>query len=371
MNKLLPLGLLVATLASGENWKRAVPSYAWSFPRDHFRHDGYRSEWWYLTGHLESKSDPGRRFGYQFTFFRIGVLPESPELDSTWTTTSLVMGHAAILDLKSGRHRFSELLYREIPLLAGFSDDPTEGRIGWSHGPVGTDEPWLLKWNGEGFDFSMRDHAKRMSFTLSTRPMKPLVFQGPGGFSQKGTTPEAASHYYSFTRLMTEGQLEIGGESFSVSGESWMDKEFSSSQLTETQVGWDWFSLQLDDGRELMLYLMRRSDGSFDFRRGTLVGTDGTPHYLADEEWEVRVLAFWESPVTSARYPSGWRISLFQEGLAFEVYPLAEDQENRSRLPAGIYYWEGACEIRDLGGGRIGQGYVELTGYGEGNRPPV
>ncbi len=361
--------LLLALLPLDGEWKVAVPDYAWDFPQDHWRHPGYRTEWLYFTGHLEATD--GRRFGYQFTFFRIGVLPEPGESASSWSTSAIIMGHAAISDLREGRHDFAELLYRETPLLGGFNDYP-DAPIAWTRGPVGTGERWQLDWNGEAFDFSMRDDAQDIGFELSTRPMKPLIFQGPGGFSRKGDGEDAASQYYSFTRLDTAGSLTVGGRSFDVTGTSWMDKEFSSSQLEENQVGWDWFSLQLNDGREVMLYLMRRADGTIDYQNGTIVSVDGEVRYLEGEAYRVTALDFWTSPETDARYPSRWRIEFSDLDLTLEVVSLLPDQENRSRLSGGVFYWEGACGVLDpSSGAEIGLGYVELTGYGEDNRPPV
>jgi predicted secreted hydrolase len=356
----LLLGLLL--VAAFEDWKVARPDYEWSFPRDHWAHEGYRTEWWYFTGYV------GERFAYQFTFFRIGILPEQTDLSSSWTATTLVMGHAALTDLREGRHWFSEVLYREIPLLAGYRAFP-EPRIGWSRAPAGTDGIWFLDWNGEGFDFAARDDREGFAFRLRTRPMKPLVLQGPDGFSRKGEDRDAASLYYSFTRLATEGEVTVGGETFEVKGESWMDKEFSSSQLGESQVGWDWFSLRLEDGREVMLYLMRAESGAVDYANGTLVDVDGRPSYLDRTAFEVEALEHWTSPATGARYPSKWRIRVAE--LDLHVSSAVLDQENRSRLPRGVFYWEGAVVVETPDGKPLGRGFVELTGYGEGNRPPV
>jgi predicted secreted hydrolase len=354
--------LFLSLFVAVDEWKTARPDYEWSFPRDHWAHEGYRTEWWYFTGYL------GERFAYQFTMFRIGVLPERPDFSSAWTATSFVLGHAALTDLHTKRHWFSEVLYREIPLLAGYGEFP-EPRIGWSRAPAGTDGVWSLDWNGDGFDFEAKDDGEGFGFRLSTRPKKPLVFQGPGGFSRKGKTEDAASLYYSFTSLATEGEVVVGNERFEVEGESWMDKEFSSSQLAENQVGWDWFSLRLDDGRELMLYLMRAKNGAVDYANGTLVDARGEASHLDRSAFDVEVLDHWTSPATSARYPSKWRIRV--PGLDLRVTAVVADQENRSRLPRGVFYWEGAVSVETSDGTPLGRGFVEMTGYGEGNRPPV
>ncbi len=364
------LSLLTATLLFASDWKFAEPDYPWSFPRDHWSHREYRTEWWYFTGHLVTTSPPQRRFGYQFTLFRIGLLTERPNLDSNWATDGLIMGHAAVTDLAQKEHRFSELLYREIPLLGEFRGFP-DPLVAWVRGPVGSADRWTLRWNGRSFDFAMSDDTKGFAFDLRTEPTKPLVLQGPNGFSRKGNEPGAASLYYSFTRLATQGTLRLDGETFGVRGESWMDKEFSSSQLTESQVGWDWFSFQLRDGRELMLYVLRRNDGAADFRHATLVSKEGEVRYLDPGEWSVRVLDSWKSEDTGAVYPSRWFIDAPEEGLALDVRPVFSDQENRSGLPGSVYYWEGAVIIQGPAGEELGQGYVELTGYGEDNKPPV
>lgn len=386
MRKLVLCGLLLSSstlvaLRRDDGWKVAVPDYSWSFPEDHWAHAGYRTEWWYFTGHLrpegKSESLPSSRtlptaqetFGYQFTVFKIGLLTEPPGLDSRWSTQNLMMGHAAITDPFEGRHRFSELLYREIPLLGEFRSFP-DPLIAWVQGPPGTADRWTLRWNGKAFDLAMSDEAVGIALDLRTEPSKPLVLQGPNGFSRKGEDPAAASQYYSFTRLTTEGELRVGKRLWRVRGESWMDKEFSSSQLSESQVGWDWFSLQLDDRREVMIYRLRNADGSVDVANGTLVPATGDPRYLQPEAWRLRATREWTSPETGATYPMGWRLEIPEEGLWLELEPVLADQENDSQL-GGLFYWEGAVRLRDRDGRPAGRGYVELTGYGKENRPPL
>ena len=358
--------LALAPAASAGEWKTARPDYAWSFPRDHWARDGYKTEWWYFTGHLTSED--GRRFGYQFTFFRVGMLPRRPPLASDWATGNLIMGHAAIGDHESQRHLFSEVIYRITPMLGGFGEYP-DTLIAWSRAPAGTDASWTLRWNGSGFDFSMDDRRQRMGFSLSTRPVKPMIFQGPNGFSRKGNANAAASQYYSFTRLATTGEIWLDGERLAVTGHSWMDKEFGSDQLEAHQVGWDWFSLQLDDGREVMLYVLRDTTGATDFARGTIVSASGDARYLAPEAFSIRATETWESPETDAVYPSRWEIALPGEDLRMSIRPVMANQENRSALIKSMFYWEGAVEITGADGRQMGQGYVELVGYGTASRP--
>jgi predicted secreted hydrolase len=364
---LLLIALLSLSLAADLTWKAAQKDYAWSFPADHWARQGYKTEWWYFTGHLQA--DDGRRFGYQFTFFRIGMLPTKPQLHSNWNMRNVIMGHAAISALDQNEHRFSEVLYRAMPLLGGFGTYP-DTLIAWSRGPAGTDGQWRLVWNGEAFDFEMRDAAQRFGFSLSTRPNKPLIFQGPNGFSRKSTGSSAASQYYSFTRLATTGHVTLDTKTWSVTGQSWMDKEFGSNQLAAHQVGWDWFSVQLDDQRDLMLYLLRRKNGAIDFARGTIVYPDGHTRYLQPNMFSVKVKERWKSPQTSSRYPARWVVSIPQEALTLEIVPEMADQENRSRLISTLHYWEGAVKVLQQSQA-IGKGYVELTGYGTSSRPAI
>ena len=360
--------LAVATAAPAAGWRTADPAYAWSFPADHWAHPGYKTEWWYFTGHLESTADPGRRFGYQLTFFRVGLLPEPRPLDSGWAATDLILGHAAITDVARGEHRFSETLYRAVPLLGGFNRYPVPA-IAWSRGPAGTDGGSSLHWTDGGFALAMEDDAQGFAIRLDVHPEKPIALQGPNGYSRKGEAAGAASQYYSLTRLRTEGTLRIDGKDIPVRGRSWMDREFGSNQLDEDQIGWDWFSLQLDDGRDVMLYLLRDAAGGTDTARGTIIPRDGPPRYLDAGSFSARPTGSWRSAASGAEYPSGWRVEVPGEDVRLTVVPLLLDQENRGALGGGISYWEGAVEVRGDGGSAVGRGYVELTGYGEGNRP--
>ena len=362
--------LLAGALALQSSWTPAREDYRWSFPRDHWAHPAYRTEWWYFTGQLQAAGDTARRFGYQFTIFRIGLLPSPPALRSDWAAQMLVMGHAAITDLTAGTHEFSETLYRAIPLLGGFGE-PGDSLVAWSRGPAGTVEPWTLRWRGGAFAFRMADRRRDVGLDLAATPARPLVLEGPNGLSRKGEGAGAASLYYSFTRLATEGTLRFAGRDYLVRGESWMDKEFGSNQLARNQIGWDWFSLQLDDGRELMLYLLRDSTGATDHAGGTVVSRSGAPRYLERDGFSVRALGQWVSRESGAAYPARWSVAVPGDSLQLLVEPLLADQENRSRLLPRLYYWEGAVLVRDDAGRSVGRGYVELVGYGRGLRPAI
>jgi len=345
-------------------WARAQPGYAWEFPRDHAAHRAYALEWWYLTGILHAEDGPGRTFGYQLTVFRIGLRPDRPLLASAWATDSLLLGHAAVTDVAGNAHRFADVLYREVPLLARFGA-PGDPVLAWCRAPAGTDGTWSIVWNGAGFDVAAVDAHTRQAFHLRTRAEKPLVLHGQGGFSAKSRDAGSASLYYSYTRLTTEGTLSLDGHTFPVRGTSWMDKEFSTSSLGREQVGWDWLALRLTDGRDLMLYVLRRGDGEVDIAQGSLISPQGAVRALPATAWTLRATTHWH------RYPSRFQLDVPGEGIHVAVIPLVLDQENRGTLPGAPDYWEGAVRVEGGEGRAVGEGYVELTGYGQGNRPPV
>jgi predicted secreted hydrolase len=353
-----------------EPFRAAAPGHAWSFPRDHWNHPDYRTEWWYFTGRLTSVDEPVRELGYQLTFFRVGLAPEPPALDSAWTTANMVMVHAAVTDLTGGTHHFSEVLWREMPRFGAFTTFP-ERPLAWARAPAGSEGRWLLDLVGDVFELRVHDEARGLAYHLTARPERPIVLQGPGGFSRKSERDGFGSLYYSATRLATEGTVTLGGRSWKVRGRSWMDREFGSSQLAAAQVGWDWFALQLNDGRDLMLYRLRRADGSIDFGTGTLVAADGGVRWLSAAEASIHPLATWRSAATGVSYPKRWRVEVPSAGLTLDVEAALEDQENRSSLVEGLFYWEGAVRIQDASGAAAGRGYVELTGYGEKSRPPI
>jgi predicted secreted hydrolase len=349
--------------ADTDSFTQARAGYRYQFPRDHGSHDRFRTEWWYYTGNLAAKD--GRSFGYQLTFFRRGIPPEEVEtLPSKWSITQLYLAHFAVSDLGRGRFRYGERLSRAA--------------LGKAGSETGRLHVWIDRWRAEAMD---RDTAARsdgrqileasdgdLSIVLTVVPEKPLVIHGTGGISRKGAAPEQASHYYSFTNLATTGTITIGDESFEVTGSSWMDHEFGSADLSPDLVGWDWFSLQMADQTEVMLYRLRRADGSADpISSGTFVDREGRGHALSLSDFTLDAISFWTSPLSKARYPQKWRLAIPSRNLSLELVPRMADQELRTDRSTQVTYWEGAIEGRGTSGAKplAGFGYMELTGYAE------
>jgi predicted secreted hydrolase len=355
---------------AGEAWAPAAPGRAWSFPRDHHAQPEYRNEWWYFTGVVSADGEPARRFGYQLTLFRVGLVRDPPRLDSALATGDAVMGHAAVTDLSAGTHVFSEVLWRAAPPLGGFGVE-AEAVLAWARAPPGTAGRWTVTVVGDGaFALSMRDDAKGIALDLRVQAERPVLLQGSGGYSRKSAREGYASLYYSYTRLATEGTITAGGRTWRVSGTSWMDRELGSSQLAPEQGGWDWWSLRLDDGRDVTLYALRRKDGSVDFRRGSVLGADGKVTLLGPDGFEAEPTGRWKSPATGAVYPSGWRVRVPAAALDVAIEPELREAENASALLPGLSYWEGPVRVL-AGGKRVGEGYAELTGYVGGGKLPL
>lgn len=336
------------------SFTRAVAPRAFVFPDDHGPHPAFRTEWWYFTGNLSASGIGDGDFGYQLTFFRSGLASDPEPRDSAWATSQAYMAHFALSDAGATDNgcRSYERFARGAGGLAGAGTQPF--RV------------WLEDWSAEGGGhlppIRLRAAAEEVAIDLVLANGKPPVAQGDRGLSRKGHDSGNASHYYSYTRLPTAGQVMVGGESHEVAGLSWMDREWSTSSLDEGVVGWDWFALQLDDGRDLMAYQLRRTDGSADpLSAGSLVAPDGTATSLAAADYRIEPLATWHSPETGRTYPSRWRLSLPSEQLVLEIEPLLADQE----LSHSFVYWEGAVRFRGSAAGEpvAGRGYVELTGY--------
>lgn len=338
-------------------WQKALATRAFSFPRDHGSHPEYRIEWWYYTGNLETNT--GRRFGYQLTFFRTGLQPQ-PANPSRWAVRDLYTAHFAVSDIQNKKFTRFERTHRAGIGWAGAEENP--GRI-WNG-------EWELRLEPASAGDPQRHHlvARENGFAidLTLEPVKPLVLHGDGGLSRKGPSEGNASYYYSFPRLKTTGTIQVAGESWAVEGTSWMDHEFSSSFLESGQTGWDWFSVQLDDGRELMLYQIRRENQRVDqASSGTLVAADGQTTALTAAQFQLKPRKFWRSPATGGHYPIAWEVAIPEHKLQFEVRAVFPAQEMDTRSSTGIVYWEGSVDIAGTANGQVlrGRGYLEMTGY--------
>ncbi|MBE0567474.1 MAG: carotenoid 1,2-hydratase [Krumholzibacteria bacterium] len=368
---LIVLGAAALAPAGEPGWRQAAPGYPWSFPRDHHAHPDYKTEWWYVTGHLAVLAEPDAEpLAFQQTFFRIGLAADAPaDSASRWAARDLVMGHAAVGDPARGRHVFSEVLWRAVPLLGGFGA-PGDPVLAWAQAPAGTPGRWSLALEDGGFRLTARDDRRGLRYDLLAVPTRPLVLHGEGGFSPKTADGTAGSLYFSATRLEVTGTVWQQGAPLAVGGQAWLDREIFTSTLAADQTGWDWLSLQLDDGRDLMLYRLRGPDGRAAFALGTLVTADGTARTLPGDAWSWEPGRTWTSDRTGSTYPVSWRLQVPAADLDLRLEATLDAQENVSGR-TGVHYWEGAVRARTPAGAAAGRGFIELTGYGEGSRPPV
>ena len=359
-----------------EGFTQALAPREFVFPGDHGAHPGFKTEWWYYTGNLFTEE--GRQFGYQFTIFRNQLSPsdadfarinqEEPVLmnpeeegarDSEWSTNQLYLAHFAISDVSKKDHVFDERYSRGTAGLAGASVDPyriwlEDWEITRVKDSKATDERFPVRIKAEMSDGTALD--------VVLNPQKPLVFQGEEGYDKKGGEDGNASYYISFTRMQTEGLLKKDGESLAVSGLSWMDHEWSTSALDSGQTGWDWFSIQLSNGYELMYYQIRNVDPDLAPQTtGSLVTPNGQKRDLDQGEVRLEVLEYWASPHTGARYPVQWTLAIPSEELEMDVITVFDDQE----MTVSVQYYEGALQVSGKFRDEAidGSGYIEMTGY--------
>ncbi len=353
-------------LCSSFTYQLALPGRSLSFPQDHYSHPDFKTEWWYYTGHLETES--GRGYGYQVTFFRFGLRDrqraekeQPPRFEFPHRGerveplfTDLYMAHFALSDKRERKFFFRERGNRGLGGKAGAA----------AHRYLVWNEDWRVQGNGAGHVIEIKD--RDVVLRLDLTPVKPPVLHGDRGLSQKDEGKGRASYYYSLTRLKAEGELEIAGKRHKVRGLSWMDHEFGSNQLGEDQVGWDWFSIQLDNRTEIMLYLMRRRDGSADpHSSGTLVRENGATRRLAPGDFRIEILERWKSLKSGGDYPMRWKVAIPAEGIELEIAPFFREQELDTRKSTRVTYWEGAVRISGSFKKKAvrGLGYVEMTGY--------
>lgn len=342
-----------------DGYARADAPYNWQFPRDFGSHDNFQTEWWYYTGNLTDET--GRRFGYQFTIFRRAIAPTSVNSNSEWRTNQIFMAHFTISDIENQAFFHDERYGRGSADLAGAVPNDNNSTASY--------RVWLEDWQVYAVDEThtlTRISAESDIFAvdLSLEQVKSPALQGNNGLSQKSPEIGNASYYYTLSRLVTNGEISINGQTFTVTGYTWKDHEFSTSALGNGAKGWDWFGLIFDNDYELMVGKIRMVDGGREPAfGGLLIYPDGSTRYLASGEFNITPTGTWRSPHTDADYPSGWIIALdgaiFEDGVArsLTVTPLQLDQELHS---GDIAYWEGAVRID---GDFRGYGYAELTGY--------
>jgi predicted secreted hydrolase len=333
-------------------YRMALPGYRYEFPRDHFNHPDFQTEWWYYTGNL--KSADGRRFGFELTFFRQAVSRDPAKL-APWDVRDLYVAHLALSDLDGEKFYHAERANRTGPGIAAVNE--SLGRI-WNGN-------WQIQWRGGDQELNAVDERFQLHLTLHSEKLP--VIHGETGISQKAEAPGHASHYISLTRLATSGVIALGNKSFEVSGTSWMDHEFFTHPLASGQTGWDWLSLQLEDRTEVMLFNIRRKDGSIDpYSAGTYVDAKGRSTHLHSTDFALQPAGeIWTSPLTGARYPTHWRVAIPKLSIELEVKTSLASQELAGKSAFVPNYWEGAIVLS----GRRNQqplrgvGYLEMTGY--------
>ena len=343
------LSELLGSNADAE-FARALEPRTFTFPADHGPHPEFRNEWWYVTGNLDDEG--GRRFGFELTIFRFSLAPTVNASTSAWRTNQLYIAHLAVTDANERRFLVAQRYSRGGAGLAGAQADPFRVWI----------DDWFMQAHSSE-SWRLRADDKAFGIDLELTPLKSPVLNGVNGLSQKSAERGNASYYYSIPRLKSEGSLRIGERKYTVSGLSWLDREWSTSALAADQAGWDWFALQLADGSELMLYELRKTDGTRDTTSaGTFVNADGAASHLDANDVEITVLDTWASPEGGV-YPSGWLLRIPRLGIELTVTPVIEDQE----LFTTVRYWEGAVDVAgDRNSASLtGRGYVELTGYAQ------
>lgn len=343
-------------LSSEENekYKKALQPIEFKFPKDHGAHNDYKLEWWYYTGNL--KSNNGREFGYQFTIFRNAITPDSVEINSSWKSNQLYIAHFGLSDIQNKKFYSYEKLFREKEGVAGANHNPFKVFI----------EDWVItaEYPNSNYEmpiFNIQVDVEDLSLDLKLEPQKQMALHGVRGLSQKSYQKGNASYYYSFTRLASEGRIEIENEKFEVEGFSWMDREWSTSALERDQAGWDWFSIQIENGIDIMYFQLRSIQGEeANFGKGSWVDKIGNVEYIALEDVELTVLERWESPAGN-EYPVKWSLNIPKKAIELVLEVKMKNQVH----DISVDYYEGAIQITgDYKGTPIkGNGYVELTGY--------
>ena len=342
------LGLAALPLQALQS-AHALPPKALEFPRDFGAHPELRTEWWYITGAAQTAS--GQELGFQVTFFRTRV-DAAQALRSRFAAKQLIFAHAAVTDLAGGVLLHDQRIARQGFELAQASLQDTDLRL----------DDWTLKRQGppEASRYSAKLPAKDFALELSFATTQPLLRQGVNGLSRKGPQASQASYYYSQPQLQAQGLIRLRGQSLAVQGRAWLDHEWSDELLHPEAQGWDWVGMNLADGSALTAFRLRRADGSSLWAGGSWRQPGGTPQNFAADSVRWVPERWWTSPLTQARYPVQWQLDC--PAGRFIVRARLDAQELDSRASTGAVYWEGLSELQAQGQ-RVGQGYLEMTGY--------
>ncbi len=336
---------------NADGFTRACGGREFRFPQDHGPHPEFRNEWWYVTGNLKDKKS--QAFGFHATFFRIANRPYNTDQPNSWAASQFYMAHFAITRHGGDQVRAHERFARAAAGLAGAQAEPFRVWLDdWSINATQqsrADKPeWLLK---------LGDGSDHLELVLTAQ--KPITLQGDQGYSQKSSDPCNASYYYSVSRMTASGSLSIDGQDHRVDGTAWLDREWSSSALADDQQGWDWFALQLDDGRDIMYYQLRNNNGDRDPQSyAAEIDRTGGRKILSLDDIDLEVTRWWQSD-SGSRYPVAGQLRRTDTGEVIHYEPLIDNQE----LPLTVRYWEGAIMLSNADGESIGTGYLELTGY--------
>lgn len=322
-----------------------VPGYVLQFPRDYGSHPQFGIEWWYVTGWLTTAGH--ETLGFQITFFRTRPSVDEPN-PSHFAAHQLLIAHCAISDPQHARLWHDQRVRRQGMGLAEAQESDTRVWI----------DDWALQRQGDSYTATVQ--AQGFALDLSLLVTQEPMLNGAGGFSRKGPAPLAASYYYSEPHLHVSGSVTRAWQRDAVSGEAWLDHEWSSDYLAGQAAGWDWMGLNLDDGGAVMAFRIRDRQGNAYWSAATERGPDGQVRTLATDAIEFTAQRLWRSPQTGVNYPVSERVRVGER--LFVLEPLLDDQENDTRLSSGAIYWEGA--VTALENRRpVGRGYLELTGY--------
>lgn len=339
---------LAELLGEREGFSRVEAPWSFSFPQDHGAHSHYRTESWHFTGHLASEQET--HFGFQLGFFRVGLKPpEASPRPSAWGTKEIYRGHFALTDVSQERFYAFERFSRAALGLSGADSSPT--RV------------WVENWRiqvlaGKNAGFRLQAAAQDVTMDLTVKSLKSPLLPNGDSSGQAGVF-----YSYQFTRLEAQGTIQQGNRIYPVKGLAWLDRAWGAVPVPAGPVVWDRFLLQLDDGRELLIFRLRRRDGSgTPINSGFLVDRAGKIQSFDSEALTIEILDYWESPRDGTPYPALWRFHLPAQGIDLRLTPAVADQE----LNLLLRYWGGLVQVRGQEKGKKikGQGYVELIGYG-------